>query len=146
VGGALNYIYRYFDVFDNNLNNAYASYSTFFEFAKNCPNEFYGPDFFFKYIYLYTELLFLVTRIRPSRKKRKKTMQTKLRISYLSKYSRQSVTIRLINSYLVNFDAQNNILRFGDALLYLSLEGKNSFLYKKKLAMYSKILEKKKFY
>jgi hypothetical protein len=67
-------------------------------------------------------------------------------ISYLSPNSRINVTIRLINFYLNSSIERDKIKRIGDALLYLSFAGKNSFLYRKKLSMYNKLLEKKKFY
>jgi hypothetical protein len=45
-----------------------------------------------------------------------------------------------------NYNLRTNVKRFGGALLYLILSGKESFLFKKKMALYSKLLEKKKFY
>jgi hypothetical protein len=144
--GVLRYIHQYFDVFDHTIYNDSPSYNTFYNFSKNFSNEFYKPDFLVKYIYLYLELLFLIKRIKPKKKLKKKKIQQKTMVSYLSPNSRVNITIRLINFYINSSTERYKIKRIGDALLYLSFAGKNSFLYRKKLAMYNKLLEKKKFY
>lgn len=145
-GGVLNYIYTYFLNVDDELNKNYTAYTKFLEFSQDFPEEFYKPDFFFRYIYSYVELIFLIKRIKPKKKIKKKKIKTKMLVSYLPGPNRKNITLRLINSYLNSSINRTNLFRLGDSLLYLILEGKNSFLYKKKLSMYEKILEKKKFY
>jgi len=144
-GATLNYVWNYFTTFDNEVYKEYPSYAAFFEFAQNFPDEFYSPDCLVRYVYLYLELIFLIKKIKPKRKKRKK-FQPKVLISYLPRSGRTNIAIRLISAYLNSSSARYNVARLGDALLYLILSGKNSFLYKKKLSLYNKILEKKKFY
>jgi len=91
-------------------------------------------------------LIFLIKRTKPKKKLKKKKAQPKAVISFLQKNSRNNITIRLMSAYLNRSTEKKNIRRLGDAILYLVLAGKESFLYKKKLSMYEKILEKKKFY
>lgn len=142
--GALQYIYNYFNLFDSNLSNDYASYKNFFEFSQNFSYEFYKPDFFIRYIHSQLEIIFLLKKVKL--KKKKKASIPKVLISYIPSRARASITLRLINSYINNSSITNNTIRVGNALLYLALSGRNSFLYKKKLTMYNKLLEKKKFY
>jgi hypothetical protein len=142
----LAYIYQHFSVFDNAIYAENSAYITFYNFSKNFSDEFYKADFLIRYIYLYLELLFLIKRIKPKKKVKKKKIQQKTMVSYLSPKSRVNVTIRLINAYINSSIERSKTKRIGDALLYLSFYGKKSFLYKKKLSMYNKLLEKKKFY
>jgi len=95
---------------------------------------------------LYLELIFLIKRVKPKKKIKKKKNQKKTVMSYIHNASRARITIRLISAYINSSAEKNNVRRLGDSILYLSLAGKESFLYKKKLSMYEKILEKKKFY
>ena len=143
---AMRYIYGLFDNFDNVLAQDTPSYSVFYNFSKTFEDEFYKPDFFIRYIYASLELLFLIKRIKPKKKTKKKKNQTKTMVSYLSQKSRYSITIRVINAYLNRFNERSGDKRIGDSILYLAFSGKNSFLYKKKILMYNKLLEKKKFY
>jgi len=145
ISRALNDIYALFYTFNTELCADYPAYKIFFEYSETFADEFYKPDFLFKYVYNYLELVFLIKKIR-SRRKKKKQVQVKLKISYLPRRQRRSITIRLISAYLKNYNLQNNASRFSNGLLYLVLSGKNSFLYKKKLSLYNKLLEKKKFY
>jgi len=143
----LHYINAFFINFNVSLHKEHPAYMTFWNFSKNFPTEFYAPDFMFRYIYLYTELIFLIKTIKPkSKKKRKKKIQLKSMVCYLNRSSRRNVTIRLINAYINSSGVHNNVARLGDSIMYLIFLGKNSFLYKKKISMYQKILEKKKFY
>jgi len=146
LGAVLNYIQTFFITFDKTLYEEYPAYAAFFEFSRNFSDEFYSADFLLRYIYLYSELIFIIKKVKAKKKKKKKKLQPKILVSYLPKSSRANITIRLINAYLNNSPARRGVGRLGDALLYLVLSGKNSFLYKKKLSMYEKILEKKKFY
>lgn len=141
--GALQYIYNYFTTFDSNLAADYSSYRNFFEFSKNFSNEFHKPDFFIRYVHSQLEMIFLLKKVKL--KKKKKASIPKISISYIPSRARASITLRVINSYINNSSITNNSVRVGNALLYLTLSGKNSFLYKKKLMMYNKLLEKKKF-
>ena len=141
----LMYLQSYFIEFRHDLYNEYPTYATFFEFSRDFPQEFYKPDFLIRYIYLYLELIFLVKRIKIKKKKKKK-IQPRLLISYIHSTHRAGITIRLINAYITNSAGLSASSRLGDALLYLILSGKESFLYKKKISMYARILEKKKFY
>ncbi len=136
----------FFSTFRPELADEYPNYLLFFEFSKNFPNEFYKPDFFLRYIYSYLELIFLIKKIHPKKKSKKIKQIPKLRILYVPRRRRVVVTLRLINSYLNNFNLRTKLLRVGNAILYLLLAGKQSFLYKKKLAVCTKLLEKKKFY
>jgi len=142
----LDYIYSYFESFDASLESEYPTYHSFFEFSRNFPQEFYKPDFLVRYIHLYLELIFLLKRVKPKKKLKKKKNIPKTLISYIPNHSRANITLRIINSYVNNSNTYNNVIRIGNALMYLVLAGKNSFLYKKKLSMYNKLLEKKKFY
>lgn len=140
------YIQSYFNNFDMDLNAEYMSYSSFFEFSRTFSREFYNLDFIFKYLYSNIELLFLIKKLKPTKKTKKQKSTPKYIISYISKKSRLSITLRVINSYINSNDTFLNHIRLGNSLLYLMLGGKNSFLYKKKLSLYTKLLEKKKFY
>jgi hypothetical protein len=129
--GALSYVYNYFEVFNKTLNSEYPNYTTFFEFSRDFPEEFYKPDFLVKYVYLYLELVFLIKRVKPKKKLKKKKIQQKLLVSYLSAHTRSKITIRLIASYLNSFTNFDKTVRIGSAMLYLILAGKHSFLYQK---------------
>jgi hypothetical protein len=139
-------IYQLFEVYDHSLQGETASYGVFFNFSRAFADEFYKPDFFIKYVYLNLELLFLIKKVKPKKKLKKKKNQQKTLVSYLSQRSRVSVTTRVINAYLNQSNERSKSTRIRDSLLYLVFSGKSSFLYKKKLAMYNKLLEKKKFY
>ena len=143
---ALAYVYDHFNTFDTNLNKEYTTYTTFYNFSKTFTNEFYKPDFLIKFVYLYLELLFLIKRVKPKKKLKKKKLQSKSLVSYLPNKARYNITVRLINAYINNSTTHSKTERMGDALMYLILSGKNSFLYRKKITMYNKLLEKKKFY
>jgi hypothetical protein len=143
---ALRYIHTCFNDFDNNINSEHPTYSVFYNFSRTFFENFYRPDFFIRYVYLYLELIFLIKRVKPKKKLKKKKIQKKVMVSYLPQKARTNITIRLINAYLNSSPTHNKVFRVGDALLYLILSGKNSFLYTKKLSMYNKLLEKKKFY
>jgi hypothetical protein len=145
-GGVLNYINSYFIDFDANIYSTHPSYNTFFEMSRNFAVEFYTPDFLVRYVYLYLELIFLIKRVKPKYKKRKKKSVVKNLVSYLPKNARLKITTRLISAYINSSAEHHNIERIGNSLFYLILSGKESFLYKKKISMYEKILEKKKFY
>ena len=142
----ISYIYSYFSYFDSSLNSEYSTYATFFEFSRTFPEEFYQPDFLIRYVHLYLELVFLIKKIKPKKKSKKKKNIPKILVSYVPKNTRSNITLRIINTYINNSGIFNNNIRLGNSLLYLVLSGKNSFLYKKKLNLYSKLLEKKKFY
>lgn len=142
----LQYIYGFFFEFDKVLYNEYSSYISFFEFSRNFPEEFYKPDFFVKYVHLYAELIFLIKRVKPKKKLKKKKVQQKLLVSYLPGSTRLNITLRMISAYINSSNTNDKTYRLGDSLLYLILAGKSSFIYKKKLSMYNKLLEKKKFY
>jgi len=129
---ALNYTHNYFDDFDTTLSSTYSSYASFFEFSRNFPQEFYKQDFFLRFIYLHLELIFLLKKIRPKKKLKKKKITPKISINYISGTKRVTTTLRVINAYLNSSTIQNNVARIGNALLYLTLSEKNSFLYKKK--------------
>lgn len=144
--GILTYIYNYFSYFDDSLNHDYPTYCTFFEFSRAFPEEFYKPDFLVRYVHLYLELVFLIKKIKPKKKLKKKKHVPKVLISYVPKNTRSNITLRIINTYINNSYVFDKSVRLGNSLLYLALSGRNSFLYKKKLNMYSKLLEKKKFY
>ncbi len=146
ISNSLNYVYSLFDNFDSALSQDTQSYNIFYNFSRTFEDEFYKPDFFIKYIYANLELLFLIKRIKPKKKTKKKKSQPKTMVSYLSQKSRSSITIRVINAYLNQSNERTNTKRIGDSMLYLAFSGKNSFLYKKKILMYNKLLEKKKFY
>lgn len=139
-------IYQLFEVFDNDIYTENPAYSTFYNFSRVFSDEFYKPDFLIKYVYLNLELLFLIKKVKPKKKLKKKKHTPKTLVSYLSQKSRTSITVRLINAYLNQSSDRDRSVRMRDALLYLVFSGKNSFLYKKKLSMYNKLLEKKKFY
>ncbi len=144
--GVLNYIYSYFHSFDSTISEEYPSYKNFFEFSKNFSQEFYKPDFFIKYIHLYLELIFLIKKVKPKKKLKKKKTSLKTLVSYIPNNTRSNITLRIINSYVNNASTYNSVVKIGNAIMYLAFAGKNSFLYKKKLSMYNKLLEKKKFY
>lgn len=139
-------VYDLFENFDNSLHAENPAYATFYNFSRAFSDEFYKPDFFIKYIYLNLELLFLIKKVKPKKKIKKKKNLQKTLVSYLPQRSRFSITIRIINAYLNQSTERSKINRVRDSLLYLVFSGKSSFLYKKKLAMYNKLLEKKKFY
>jgi hypothetical protein len=142
----LTYIHAHFNDFRADLRSDHVAYTTFFEFSRDFSDEFYKPDFLIRYVYLYLELIFLIKRTKPKKKLKKKKLQQKMLVSYLPISARPKLTIRLIGAYINSSPTFNKTTRLGDALLYLILAGKNSFLYRKKLAMYNKLLEKKKFY
>jgi hypothetical protein len=142
----LGYVYSYFLEFDKGVYSEYPNYVSFFEFSRNFPEEFYKPDFFIKYIHLYAELVFLIKRIKPKKKLKKKKLQQKLLVSYLPGSTRSNITLRMISAYVNSSSTHDKVHRLGDSLLYLILAGKSSFIYKKKISMYNKLLEKKKFY
>jgi len=141
------YVCSYFEEFDKDLSETYPAYITLVEFSRAFPDEFCKLDFFLKYLCNTLFLIFILKKIKPKKKmkKRKKT-PLKIKISYISQRQRLGVTIRLINAYINSSPERLNVHRLGDALLYLLLAGKESFLYKKKVLMYSKLLERKKFY
>lgn len=145
IAAAINEIYNTFQEFDPILYSEYREYLLFFNFAKSFPEEFYAPSYLLTYIYQYTELVFLLKRIRT--KKRKKTqIQTRLKISYVGRGQRQNITLRLINEFCKAQALPKVGSRYVSGLLYLFLSGRRSFLYKKKMSLYNKLLEKKKFY
>jgi hypothetical protein len=146
ISAVIKYVHSYFLEFRHDVYTEFPAYITFFEFSRDFPKEFYKPDFLIKYIYLYLELIFLIKKVKPRKKLKKKKLQPKSLISYLPLRSRATITIRLINAYINRANIFYNVARLGDAILYLLFSGKNSFLYKKKISMYDKILEKKKFY
>jgi hypothetical protein len=144
---SFNYIYAYFNEFDHTLNINYPTYAGLFEFSRMFSERFYKADFLLLRIYNITELIFLIKNVRPKRKKKtKKHKQLKAIMVYLPFKKRATLTTRLISTYLSYGSSRSIEQRFGDSLFYLILAGRESFLYKKKLAMYTKILEKKKFY
>lgn len=143
---SLQYVYGYFDRFETSLAQEYPNYTTFFEFSRTFADEFYKPDFLLKYIYMLLELVFIIKKVKPKKKLKKKKIVPKVLISYVSRTVRPKITTRVINAYLVNFDLRNVVSRFGNALMYLALSGKQSYLYKKKTIMYTRLLEKKKFF
>jgi len=142
------YINSYFIDFNKELMQTYPAYNIFWEFSRSFDKEFYSLDFLFRYIYLNVELIFLIKRLKPAskKKKKKKKISNKMIISYLPTLSRQSITTRLISAYINSSLTKSSIERLGGAIMYLIFTGKNSFLYKKKIAMYQRILDKKKFY
>lgn len=146
INGAFTQIYGLFESFDIAVHAENPAYTVFYNFSRSFTDEFYKPDFFLKYVYLNLELLFLIKKIKPKKKLKKKKNQQKTMVSYLSQRSRVSITTRIINAYLNQSNERIHIDRIRDSLLYLAFSGKSSFLYKKKLAMYNKLLEKKKFY
>jgi len=146
ICSVLQNIHNYFEEFNVNLVQEFPNYNTFFEFSRDFPQEFYKPAFLIKYVYLYLELIFLIKRVKPKKKLKKKKIQPKLLVSYLPSHVRPKITIRLLNSYINSSAAFTKDARLTGSLLYLILSGKNSFLYKKKLALYNRLLEKKKFY
>lgn len=139
-------VYQLFETYDNDIQADNPAYGVFYNFSRTFVEDFYKPDFFLKYIYTNLELLFLIKKIKPKKKVKKKKNQQKTMVSYLSQKSRVSITTRVINAYLNQTNERIRSNRIRDALIYLVFSGKNSFLYKKKLAMYNKLLEKKKFY
>ncbi len=145
-GLVLQRLHNYFTEFNFVLNSEYSAYSTFFGFSREFVNDFYRPDFLVRYIYLYLELVFLIKRVKPRKKLKKRKKQAKVLISYLPPQARVSITTRLINAYITRIVGRYAAPRVADGILYLVFSGKNSFLYKKKLAIYEKLIEKKKFY
>lgn len=145
-GVALNFVHNYFNTFNEDINKEYPTYSVFFEFSRTFSEEFYKPDFFIKYIHLYLEFIFLVKKVKPKKKSKKRKQPSKMLISYIPTRSRSGITLRVINAYINGLDNRSKTARIAHSLLYLALSGKTSFLYIKKLTMYNKLLEKKKFY
>lgn len=136
-------VYSNFDQYDTNLANTFPNYTIFFEFAKTFSTEFYNRMFILNYVYSLIELVFIIKKSRT--KKKKKKPSTKIIIKYLPKRARTTLTLRLINMYIKTYNERHLNKRIENGLFYLSLAGKSSFLYQKKLGLYSKLLEKRKF-
>jgi hypothetical protein len=143
---AFTMIYSHFYGFDSELSAEYPNYRVFFEFSQTFADGFYQPDFFLRYIHSQVELIFLIKKTHPSKKKKNIKTSPKLTIVYISKKRRAALTLRLINTYINSFDLRRKSERYRSALMYLSFSGTNSFLRKQKLLMYTKLLERKKFY
>lgn len=143
---SISYVLDFFENFNHDLNNEYNTYNNFFEFSRNFPQEFYKRDFLIRYIYMYLELIFILKKIQPKKKTKKKKIVPKTLIAYIPHRNRLTTTLRILNGYINSSTTLNSPVRIGNALLYLVLSGKQSFLYKKKIMMYNKLLEKKKFY
>jgi len=146
LANSLEQIYEYFVEFDAELNLEYPGYAVFFDFAKIFPNEFYKPDFMLQYVYNYLELIFIAKRAKVKKKKKKKTLLPKLTVVYIPHSMRTSVTLRIMNAYFNKFAVFKKCDRISSALIYLTLAGKTSVLYRKKIIMYNKLLEKKRFF
>lgn len=138
-------IYNKFSSFNTELYLDYPNYNIFFDFSKNFPIEFYKFDFIIKSIYTNLEFIFILKKQKLKRRKKKK-LPPKLIFSYVAKTHRQSLTLRILNTYFNNYDLYTKQSAYTNAILYLLLTQKQSFLYKKKLSMYIRLLEKKKFY
>ena len=134
-----------FGTYNIDLANEHTPYNTFFEFSRNFPKSFYSSEFFFKYIHTLADLVFFVKRIKP-RKKLKKITPVRTSIEYIPRYKRFQLTTRILASYINNCNARTLSTQITTAVLYLAFFGKQSFLYKKKISIYQKLMEKKKFY
>lgn len=147
INASVQTLYQIFGKHDEGLMAVYPNYASLLEYSRNFSDEFYQPDFFFTFLYTALELVFLVKRIKPLRKKKKKrTISAKLKVSYVPGHLRKKITFRWINAYCVSYRARTAPEKFINALCYLVLAGSTSFLHKKKLTLYKRLLEKKKFY
>lgn len=78
----------------------------------------------------------------PKKYKKKSKQQFSFKIKYLNTNLRKKRALKWLYLYSLNFDEKLFFKKIFKSIFFTFLEGKNSFLYKKKIQIYKKVIKR----
>lgn len=135
--------YSFFYRYNEDLNNTYPLYNTYYEYSISKKDIFFNPLFFFKILSKILEPTFIIG-IKPQVFKKKIKKDKEIVITYIPPYKRSSIYLRTLVAFTKSFKYDKFYKNLTFSLLNTFLNMKNSFLYKQKILTYTRLLKSKK--
>lgn len=133
-------IFSFFEIYNEELEQNYDLYKVYYEYSIEQKTSFFDPVFFFKTLSKLLEPTFILNKS----KKTNKNKEQEIIIDYVPSFKRTSLFLKSIIIFAKSFDFKNFYMNIAYSVLNNFLTLKNSFLYKRKLLTYSRLLKTKK--
>ena len=136
--------FSFFETYNQELSENYPLYNTYYQYSLKNKLIFYEPLFIFYNLVSFLQPSFVLTVKKILKKKKQSKKPKELIINYIKPQSRFYFCVKSIVKYSKSFLFNKIEQKMSFSLLNLFLQNKNSFLYKKKLTAYNRIIKLRK--
>lgn len=136
--------YSFFDKFNDELNNSYELYSTYYKYSIKNKTIFFEPMFIYYNLISFLQPSFIISFKKTLKTKKNNKKAKEVIINYIKPKSRFFFCLKSIIKFSKTFSFNKCNQNIAYTLLNLFLLNKNSSIYKKKIIAYEKLIKLKK--